>query len=37
MLALNNVRFQDVAQLLIINPVAGWSVETDVPKAVLFS
>lgn len=37
LLALSNVHFQDVAQLLIINPVAGWSVETDVPKAVLFS
>lgn len=30
LLAVNNVQFQDVAQLLIINPVAGWSIETDV-------
>lgn len=37
LLALNNVHFQDAAQLLIINPVAGWSIETDVPKAILFS
>lgn len=36
LLALNNVHFQD-AQLLIINPAAGWSIDTDVPKAVLFS
>lgn len=35
-LALNYVHFQD-GQLLIINPVAGWSIETDVPKEVLFS
>lgn len=35
-LALSNVHFQD-AQLLTINPVAGWSIGTDVPKAALFS